>query len=117
RVVVVSVLLAVACTFLEPVRTTLFYGQINLVLMALVLWDVSRADGSRIKGVGVGIAAGIKLTPAYFVLYYLVLRKWRAARPPAPAPPPAPPPRRRGRPRRRARACGPAPARSTARPP
>ncbi|CAM2849548.1 glycosyltransferase 87 family protein [Prescottella defluvii] len=79
RVVVVSVLLAVACTFLEPVRTTLFYGQINLVLMALVLWDVSRADGSRIKGVGVGIAAGIKLTPAYFVLYYLVLRKWRAA--------------------------------------
>ncbi|WP_415638945.1 glycosyltransferase 87 family protein, partial [Prescottella defluvii] len=67
------------CTFLEPVRTTLFYGQINLVLMALVLWDVSRADGSRIKGVGVGIAAGIKLTPAYFVLYYVVLRKWRAA--------------------------------------
>ena len=79
RVVATSVLLAAACTFLEPVRTTLFYGQINLVLMALVLWDVSRGEQSRLRGIGVGIAAGIKLTPAYFVLYYLVLRRWRAA--------------------------------------
>lgn len=78
-VVGVSALVAASCTFLEPVRTTLFYGQINLVLMALILWDASRGDSSRLKGVGVGIAAGIKLTPAYFVLYYLVLRKWRAA--------------------------------------
>lgn len=78
-VVGTSALLAVACTFLEPVRTTLFYGQINLVLMALVLWDVSRGDRSRLRGIGVGVAAGIKLTPAYFVLYYLVLRQWRAA--------------------------------------
>lgn len=78
-VVGMSALLAASCTFLEPVRTTLFYGQINLVLMALVLWDASRGDASRLKGIGVGVAAGIKLTPAYFVLYYLVLRKWRAA--------------------------------------
>lgn len=78
-VVSASVLLAASCTFLEPVRTTLFYGQINLVLMALVLWDASRADASRLKGIGVGVAAGIKLTPGYFVLYYLALRKWRAA--------------------------------------
>lgn len=79
RVVATSALTAVACTFLEPVRTTLFYGQINLVLMALVLWDASRGDRSRLRGVGVGLAAGIKLTPAYFVLYYLALRRWRAA--------------------------------------
>ncbi len=38
--------------------------------MALVLWDASRGDASRLKGIGVGVAAGIKLTPAYFVLYY-----------------------------------------------
>lgn len=78
-VVSASALLAASCTFLEPVRTTLFYGQINLVLLALILWDASRGERSRLKGVGVGIAAGIKLTPAYFVLYYLVLRQWRAA--------------------------------------
>ncbi|QBJ98600.1 DUF2029 domain-containing protein [Rhodococcus sp. ABRD24] len=78
-VVTLSALLAVACTFLEPVRTTLFYGQINLVLMLLVLWDTSRGERSKLEGIGVGIAAGIKLTPGYFVLYYLVLRQWRAA--------------------------------------
>ncbi|QBJ94849.1 DUF2029 domain-containing protein [Rhodococcus sp. ABRD24] len=75
----VSSLLTIVCIFLEPVRTTLFYGQINLVLMALILWDTSRGEGSRLKGVGVGIAAGIKLTPGYFVLFYLALRQWRAA--------------------------------------
>ncbi|MBJ8348497.1 DUF2029 domain-containing protein [Antrihabitans sp. YC2-6] len=78
-VLALSTLLAVASGFLEPVRTTLFFGQINLVLMLLILWDTARPDGSRIKGVGVGIAAGIKLTPAYFVLYFLALRQWRAA--------------------------------------
>ena len=75
----VSTLLAIACAFLEPVRTTLFFGQINLLLLLLVLWDVSRPKRSRLKGIGIGLAAGIKLTPAYFVLYYLLLRPWRAA--------------------------------------
>lgn len=79
RVAAVSALLAIACVFLEPVRTTLHFGQINLVLLALVLWDASRSEGSRLKGIGIGIAAGIKLTPAYFVVYYLALRQWRAA--------------------------------------
>ena len=77
--VCISALLAIACVFLEPVRSTFFYGQINLVLMWLVLWDTSRGQRSLLKGIGVGIAAGVKLTPAYFVLYYLVLRQWRAA--------------------------------------
>jgi alpha-1,2-mannosyltransferase len=75
----VSTLLALVCTFLEPVRTTLYFGQINLVLMLLVLWDTARGEHSRLKGVGVGIAAGIKLTPAYFILYFAATRQWRAA--------------------------------------
>ena len=77
--VMLSTLLTVALAFLEPVRSTLFFGQINLVLLLLVLWDAGRGEHSRLKGVGVGVAAGIKLTPAYFVLYYLMLRQWRAA--------------------------------------
>jgi alpha-1,2-mannosyltransferase len=75
----ISALLGIACAFLEPVRTTLFFGQINLLLMLMVLWDASRPERSRLKGIGIGVAAGIKLTPAYFVLYYLLLRQWRAA--------------------------------------
>lgn len=74
-----SVLLAIVCVFLEPVRTTLFFGQINIVLMVLVLWDIALAARSRWKGAAIGLAAGIKLTPVYFVLYYAVLRRWRAA--------------------------------------
>lgn len=75
----ISTLLALACGFLEPVRTTLFFGQINLLLMLVVLWDASRGEHSRANGIGIGLVAGIKLTPAYFILYYLLLRKWRAA--------------------------------------
>ncbi|PQM44637.1 Polyprenol-phosphate-mannose-dependent alpha-(1-2)-phosphatidylinositol pentamannoside mannosyltransferase [Mycobacterium talmoniae] len=78
-VVGVSVLLALICLFLDPVRSTLFWGQINLVLLLLVLWDTGQPHTSRLAGVGVGLAAGIKLTPAYFLLYYLALRRWRAA--------------------------------------
>ncbi|MFB8008252.1 glycosyltransferase 87 family protein [Nocardia sp. NPDC056000] len=79
RLAGISALLAITCLFLEPVRTTLFYGQINLVLMLLVLWDFARADDSRLRGIGAGIAAGIKLVPAYFTVQYLALRQWRSA--------------------------------------
>ncbi len=75
----VSVLMALGCVFLEPVRTGLFFGQINLVLMLLVLSDAAGMQRSRFAGIGTGIAAGIKLTPAYFVLYFLALRQWRVA--------------------------------------
>ncbi|MFE3055107.1 glycosyltransferase 87 family protein [Nocardia sp. NPDC059239] len=79
RLAGISALLAATAMFLEPVRTTLYYGQINLVLMALILWDFSRPEGSRLRGVGTGLAAGIKLVPLYFVAQFLVLRQWRAA--------------------------------------
>lgn len=79
RLVVVSVLLAATCVFIEPVRQTLYFGQINLVLMLLVLLDALREDRSKLRGLGVGLAAGIKLTPIYFVAYFVALRQWRAA--------------------------------------
>lgn len=79
RLVGISLLVALGCVFLEPVRTTLFFGQINLVLMLLVLCDVAAPTRSGIAGVGAGLGAGIKLTPSFFVLYYLALRRWRMA--------------------------------------
>ncbi|HEY9316071.1 glycosyltransferase 87 family protein [Williamsia sp.] len=78
RLLIVSASLVCASTLLEPVRTTIWYGQINVFLMAIVLWDLLRPDGSRLKGIGVGIAAGIKLTPGFFVLYLAITRRWRA---------------------------------------
>ncbi|WP_324189383.1 glycosyltransferase 87 family protein [Nocardia otitidiscaviarum] len=79
RLVGLSALVATICVFLEPVRTTLYYGQINLILMLLVLWGVSRPEHARLRGLGVGLAAGIKLVPGFFILYFLALRQWRSA--------------------------------------
>ncbi|MFC5289206.1 glycosyltransferase 87 family protein [Actinokineospora guangxiensis] len=65
--------------WLDPVRVTFYLGQVNLVLLALVVWDLLRNDGKRWQGVGVGIAAAIKLTPLLFVVYLLLTRRFRAA--------------------------------------
>ncbi|MEU5777382.1 glycosyltransferase 87 family protein [Streptomyces venezuelae] len=64
----------------EPVWTTLRYGQINLLLAVLVLWDLSRRPGHRWAGVGIGVAAAIKLTPALFVVLLLLTGAAEAAR-------------------------------------
>ncbi|MFF7983596.1 glycosyltransferase 87 family protein [Streptomyces sp. NPDC007901] len=65
---------AAVAVWCEPVWTTVRYGQVNLLLAALVLWDLSRRPGERPDrwaGVGVGLAAAVKLTPALFVVFLL----------------------------------------------
>ncbi|MEW2508917.1 glycosyltransferase 87 family protein [Streptomyces sp. NPDC046870] len=60
---------AACAVWCEPVWTTVRYGQINLLLAVLVLWDLTRrpSGGSdRWTGVGLGLAAAVKLTPALF---------------------------------------------------
>ena len=65
---------------IDPVRGTLVFGQVNLVLMALVCYDLLVLRG-RWSGFLVGIAAGIKLTPLVFVaLLVLVGRRADALR-------------------------------------
>ncbi|MCP3802466.1 glycosyltransferase 87 family protein [Allokutzneria sp. A3M-2-11 16] len=77
--VLLTVLLTGPLFWLEAVRTTFWLGQINLLLLVIVLWDLTSRAGNRWKGVGVGIAAGIKLTPAIFIVYLLITRRFRAA--------------------------------------
>jgi len=74
-----AVFAACALLYCEPIRQTVIFGQINLVLLALVLGDLALPDRARWKGALTGVAAGIKLTPAFFVIYLLVTRRWRAA--------------------------------------
>jgi len=78
-----ATLLATAAVFwTEPVIRTLYLGQVNLALMALIMWDLCQPDtkASRWwKGAGVGIAAGIKLVPLVFIPYLLLARKFRQA--------------------------------------
>ncbi len=65
--------------WLEPVQRTLFLGQIELMLMALIVWDLCQPDRRWWKGAGTGIAAGIKLVPLLFIAYLLVTRRFRQA--------------------------------------
>ncbi len=74
-----ALLAACAATWLEPVRTNLAYGQVNLLTTTLILTDLVLPDRSRFKGVAIGIAAGLKLTPAIFAVYLLLTRRYRAA--------------------------------------
>jgi len=64
---------------LEPMYHTLADGQVNLFLLAFVLGDVRRVARGRPAGVGVGIAAAIKLTPAIFIVLLLLTRRARSA--------------------------------------
>ena len=74
-----TTLLVAVVLALDPVRTTFYLGQINVVLLALVLADLTGRPGSRLRGVGIGIAAALKLTPLLFVAYLLLTGRWRAA--------------------------------------
>ncbi|WP_070378830.1 glycosyltransferase 87 family protein [Rhodococcus sp. WMMA185] len=64
---------------LEPVYSTLDYGQINIALMVLVVADCLLERTPWPRGMLIGLAAAIKLTPAIFVLYLLVRKDFRAA--------------------------------------
>ncbi|MGW5127517.1 glycosyltransferase 87 family protein [Streptomyces sp. NPDC004069] len=65
--------------WLEPVFQTFVYGQINLAIVCLVLWDLTRPPGARGKGVLIGVATGIKLTPGLFIVYLLLRGRRREA--------------------------------------
>jgi Glycosyltransferase family 87 len=77
-----TLLTTAAVLWTEPVLRTIFLGQVNLVLMALIIWDLGQPDtrASRWwKGFGVGVAAGIKLVPLIFIPYLLLTRRFRQA--------------------------------------
>ncbi len=71
--------LSAVALWTEPVLRSLDVGQIELVLMALIAWDLCQPDGRRWKGVGVGLAAGIKLVPLIFIPYLILAGKLRQA--------------------------------------
>ncbi|MGK5737749.1 glycosyltransferase 87 family protein [Micromonospora sp. URMC 103] len=85
---------------IEPVRETLGYGQVNVLLFALIIADLiglrwrsrrgthaGAGDGPLLRfvysgawaGAGIGLATAVKLTPALFIVYLMITRQWRAA--------------------------------------
>ena len=62
----------------EPVQRTLNTGEVDLLLMLLVVADLA-SRRRRWQGVGVGVAADIKLVPLIFIPYLLITRQYRQA--------------------------------------
>lgn len=74
-----ALLVGAVALWLEPVQQTLSFGQVNAVLMAVVLFDLALPRSSRLRGIGIGLATGFKLVPGIFIAYLLVTRNFRAA--------------------------------------
>lgn len=74
--------IAIPLVFLiEPTRETITFGQINMLLVVLILGDllIGLPRGARWAGVGIGLATALKLFPGIFILYLLLTRRVRAA--------------------------------------
>lgn len=61
----------------EPLRSTFDYGQVNVLLVLAILYAVYSTRW-WLSGLLVGLAAGIKLTPAVAGLYFVGARRWAA---------------------------------------
>ncbi|GLW92875.1 membrane protein [Actinokineospora globicatena] len=71
--------LLLATLALEPVWRTLGLGQVNLLLVAMVMADVLLLRGRKGSGVLIGIAAAVKLTPLIFIAHLALTRRWADA--------------------------------------
>ena len=86
RVRLGATLIAAAVAFwLQPVVRTIYLGQVNLILMAAIIWDLTQPEftknGKRRWWAGAltGVAAGIKLVPLIFIPYLVVTKRFREA--------------------------------------
>ena len=72
-------IVALAVSYLEPIAANFAFGQINVVLMTLVIADCVPRRTPWPRGLLLGLAIALKLTPAVFLLYFVLRRDGRAA--------------------------------------
>lgn len=68
-----------AVLWLEPVQQTFRFGQVSVILLAIVLGDLVIPKDRWYRGILIGIATGVKLTPAVFIVHMVLTRQYRAA--------------------------------------
>ena len=73
-----AAVVAPAVIYLEPIRSNFDFGQVNVVLMTLVIADCVPRKTPWPRGMLLGLAIALKLTPAVFLLYFLLRRDTRA---------------------------------------
>lgn len=78
RLWLAAMLVAPATLWLEPISSNFAFGQINVVLMTLVIADCLPRRTPWPRGLLLGLGIALKLTPAVFLLYFLLRRDGRA---------------------------------------
>jgi hypothetical protein len=78
-----AIVLPLGCLLLlvAPVWAQLLQGQLNFLLAFLLTlgWVADRRGYPALAGTVVGLAAAIKLFPAFLVVYFAVTRRWSGA--------------------------------------
>jgi alpha-1,2-mannosyltransferase len=72
-----ALVLLIPVVLLDPVRQTFLLGQVNILLALMVVADLT-LDLPLPRGILVGLAAAIKVTPIIFIPYLLLTRQGRA---------------------------------------
>jgi alpha-1,2-mannosyltransferase len=73
-----TLIVAWATLHLEPIEANFAFGQINVVLMTLVIAECVPRRTAWPRGMLLGLGIALKLTPAVFLLYFLLRRDRRA---------------------------------------
>jgi alpha-1,2-mannosyltransferase len=73
-----TLIVAWATLYLEPIQANFAFGQINVVLMTLVIAECVPRRTPWPRGMLLGLGIALKLTPAVFLLYFLLRRDRRA---------------------------------------
>jgi alpha-1,2-mannosyltransferase len=72
-------LLVIAAAATTPIALTFWFGQVGIVLTAACLADTLGRRTRLPRGVLVGLATAVKLTPGIFVVFWLVTGRVKAA--------------------------------------
>jgi alpha-1,2-mannosyltransferase len=67
----------IAVLALEPVRSDMDYGQVELLLMFLIVADILLVP-RRYRGILIGLTAAVKLTPLVFIIYLVAARDFKS---------------------------------------
>lgn len=74
-----GVAIVVAVLISDPLRVGLAFGQINTILALMMILDLVNRSGRLPRGLLIGIAAAIKLTPLFLLVYFVATRRIKAA--------------------------------------
>lgn len=67
------------CAYLLPMRQEIFYGQVDILLVALCVLDLRARRAPWPRGMLIGLATAIKLVPGVFIVYLLITGRRKAA--------------------------------------